>query len=472
MNRIGIILMVLAVGFTAGCGSSGGGSAPPPLLITVSITPEAAQVKPGVQVQFTAKATGGTDERVQYYVVEGSGGSVSAGGRYTAPPKAGTYRVVAQSVADGRAKAEAVVTVLDYERRITRLDAELVHRRAGHSATLLADGSVVFFGGFGDPDGFYSPNAERFDPGTLSFTRTTKLDIGFAGHAAVALSNGVPLYAGGYAWGGPHGSAFVYEPVDGPVRSAGEMTRARMNHTMVALAGNKALVAGGVNYGPGYADVQASAEIYDAATAAFTLTGSMNKLRRNHTATVLRDGRVLIVGGSLLACDDFFSCPGASDIHASAEIYDPATGTFTLTGNLTFARYDHTATLLPDGRVLIAGGTHIGADGYLTRPPGYEIYDPATGRFTPAGAMHTARVYHTATVLGDGKVLIVGGLNDNDYPQADTELYDPVTGTTQPGPQLLFERAEHTATRLADGSVLIVGGHNLAQATGIVERFR
>jgi len=472
MKRLGIGLILLAAGILSGCGGGEGSSAPPPLQITVSISPEAAQVKAGVEIQFTAKATGGSDERVQYYVVENNGGIVSAGGRYTAPPRAGTYRVVAQSVADGRAKAEAVVTVLDYERSISRLDGELVHRRAGHSATLLADGSVVVFGGFGDPDGFYSPNAERFDPNTQTFTRTTKLDIGFAGHAAVALNNGVPLYAGGYAWGGPHGSAFVYEPVNGPVRSAGEMTRARMNHTMVALAGNKALVAGGVNYGPGYADVQASAEIYDAATGQFTLTGPMNKLRRNHTATVLRDGRVLIVGGSLLACDDFFSCPGESDIHASAEIYDPATGTFTLTGNLNLPRYDHTATLLPDGRVLIAGGTYTGPDGYLTRPPAYEVYDPATGRFTVGGVMRIARVYHTATVLGDGKVLIVGGLNDNDYPQADSELYDPATGTTQAGPQLLFERAQHTATRLPNGNVLIVGGHNLAQATAIVEIFR
>lgn len=472
MKRLGIVLILLAAGITAACGGGDGGSPPPPVLITVSITPQAAQVKPGVEIQFAGKATGDADERVQYYVVENNGGIVSAGGRYTAPPKAGTYRVVAQSVADGRAKAEALVTVLDYERNISRLDAELVHRRAGHSATLLADGSVVVFGGFGDPDGFYSPNAERFDPVTQTFTRTTKLDVGFAGHAAVALSNGVPLYAGGYAWGGPHGSAFVYEPVNGPVRNAGEMTRARKDHTMVALAGNKALVAGGVNYGPGYADVQASAEIYDAATAQFTLTGSMNKLRRNHTATVLRDGRVLIVGGALEACDDFFSCPGPGEIHASAEIYDPAAGTFTLTGNLNFARYDHTATLLADGRVLIAGGTYTGPDGYLTRPPGYEIYDPATGRFTQAGVMRIARVYHTATLLGDGKVLIVGGLNDNDYPQADTELYDPATGTTQPGPQLLYERVQHTATRLANGNVLIVGGHNLAQATGIVEIFR
>src|SRR4051794_27144619 len=154
-------------------------------------------------------------------------------------------------------------------------------------------------------------------------------------------------------------------------------------------------------------------------TGTFTPTGSMTVARTRHTATLLTDGRVLIAGG-------FPTTP-------SAEIYDPATGIFSATGNMSTPRSQHTATLLPDGRVLIAGG------GPRVGPlPGMEIYDPATGVFSPAGNLLSPRSGHSAILLANGTVLLVGGSGLAAFPAlAPAEAYDPATGGSSPyGPYL------------------------------------
>jgi hypothetical protein len=167
--------------------------------------------------------------------------------------------------------------------------------------------------------------------------------------------------------------------------------------------------------------------------------------RAAHSATRLPDGRVLIAGGF----DD------QEGTEASAELFDPATGTFSPTGSMTTARLSHSATLLRDGRVLIVGG--FGPDG--ERVASAELYDPATGRFTPAGSMPTARADHTATLLRDGRVLIVGGTGDGYRFLRSALVYDPAASSFAATGSMSVPRDSATATLLLDGRVLIAGGH-------------
>jgi len=166
------------------------------------------------------------------------------------------------------------------------------------------------------------------------------------------------------------------------------------------------------------------------------LTGDMNQPHSYHTATLLQNGRVLIAGSS--------SINGRT-----AEVYNPTAGTFTLTGNLNQPRYYHAATRLLDGRVLIVGG---GSEARTTA----EIYDPTTGTFTLTGNLNHSRTHHTATLLPDGRVLITGSSSVNG---STAEVYDPTTGTFTPTGNLNRPRFYHTATLLTDGRVLIVGGN-------------
>jgi len=180
----------------------------------------------------------------------------------------------------------------------------------------------------------------------------------------------------------------------------------------------------------------------------FVPTGSLNTGRSSHTATLLNNGKVLVAGGT-----------DSSNAHlASAELYDPATETFTLTGSMNTPRIGHTATLLNDGMVLVAGGDSAGVTA--------ELYDPTTGTFTSTGSMNTGRyALFTATLLNNGKVLIAGGQNAGAVQVASAELYDPATGTFTTTGSMNTARWGHTATSLKNGKVLVSGGYSSGENT-------
>ncbi|MEQ1760780.1 MAG: kelch repeat-containing protein [Vicinamibacterales bacterium] len=275
-----------------------------------------------------------------------------------------------------------------------------------------------------------------------TFVPTSSMSTARQYHRAAALADGTALVTGGLSGGGPLASAEIYHLATGTFSATvGEMTTPRYIHTATLLGDGTVLITGG---GTGGA-ITASAEIYRPATGTFSATvGEMTTPRYIHTATLLGDGTVLITGGY-----------SGSEVLASAEIYNPTTGTFSGVGAMSTPRNEHTATLLVDGRVLITGGYGGGASA--------EVYDPETGSFSTVGAMGTERYYHTATGLIDGTVLIIGGRSDSNggEPSASAEIYNPAAGTFSEVGAMSTPRALHTATLLADGTVLVIGGFSV-----------
>jgi N-acetylneuraminic acid mutarotase len=256
--------------------------------------------------------------------------------------------------------------------------------------------------------------------------------------------------AGGW-WGGPGTRAELYDPATGTWATTGSLVHARGGHTATLLPNGKVLVAGGQDGAT--AVTLSSAELYDPATGTWTLTGSLNIARTSHTATLLPNGKVLVAGG--VDDDDGIN---TVNLPVTAELYDPATGKWTLTSALHDSRFGHSATLLPNGKVLVAGGWNeqTSENIFLTSA---EVYDPGTGRWSSTGSLQQGRWLHTATLLSNGKVLVAGGFQLNSFQAiATAELYDPGTGTWAATGSLVHVRGGHTATLLPDGHVLVAGG--------------
>jgi hypothetical protein len=281
------------------------------------------------------------------------------------------------------------------------------------------------------------------------FEETGSMVNGPGSQTATLLSDGKVLVTHGL-------SAELYDPASRTWTATGSLNQSRSSYTATLLANGKVLVAGGVGGAVGLTDFD-SAELYDPASGTWTFTGSMHGARHSHTATLLPDGKVLVAGG-------FFDTPNSILLTGNplslAELYDPASGTWTRTGELADARYIHTATLLSDGRVLVAGG-RTGPSRYGPSIATAELYDPASGTWSRTGSCAGPRDSHTATLLSNGKVLLAGGVNydvQDYFYLASAELYDPQSGTWTPTGSLSSKRVSHTATRLSTGKVLVVGG--------------
>lgn len=257
-------------------------------------------------------------------------------------------------------------------------------------------------------------------------------------HTASLLPGGRVLIAGGFD-GVRLNAQELYDPATGAFTSTGDMTVGRVYQAQLVLKDGRVLVMGGDGQSGGSSK---SADLYDAATGRFTPTGDLVTGRTSPMAALLSDGRVLVTGG------------GGSSIFTSAEIYDPATGTFKATGDLQTARLNHYMATLKNGKVLVAGGRNT--QGTLRSA---ELFDPATGTFTATGSMKDARYSYDGVlfVLGSGKVLVAGGIAPGG-PVKGAELYDPDTGVFTPTGDLVAPRQGDSQLALPGGKVLLIGG--------------
>jgi hypothetical protein len=441
----------LAVGSTLVTATSGSvsGSATqtvtPAILESIAITPSAATVVVGIigtTAQLTATGTysDGTARNVTTAANWTSGTpSVATVGPTTGLTTGVSLGSTTITAAIGSFTAAVPLSVIANAWVST---GSMSTAREYHTATLLPSGTVLAVGGGSFLLGLAS--AETYNPNTGIWTLTGSLASARTYHTATLLRNGTVLVSGGLndlALAG----AELYDTTAGTWSVTGSMSTTRWLHTATLLPDGTVLAVGGSG-GPNSTTTLASAEIYNPATGNWTVTGSMSTVRYGHTATLLPNGMVLVSGGNDVSLSD------GGPALASAEIYNPATGTWTLTGSMSTARYSHTATLLPNGTVLVNGGGT--GNGYQTILSSAEIYNPATGTWAPTGSMTMGRYAHTTNLLPSGKLLVAGGAGL----LASAEIYDPVAGTWTVTGSLLSGRQSHTATLLPNGTVLAAGG--------------
>ena len=318
---------------------------------------------------------------------------------------------------------------------IWTVTANMVYDHHGHTASVLPSGKVLVAGGTSSGQ----HGAEVYDPASGTWSVTGAMQAPRRYHTASVLPDGRVLVAGGDSGR----SVEVYDPATGAWSPTGSTLVPRFHHTASVLDGGRVLVAGGcaTSY-----EVLASAEVYDPLSNAWSVVGTLSSARCFHTASTLSDGRVLFVGGR------------NSDVVLTAtigsvEVYDPANDVWSNAASMTSERAEHTASALPDGRILIAGGV---TGDFVTALESAEIYDPAGDAWLTTGSLVTPRGGHTASTLPDGRILIAGASTGGAMSSA--EVYDPATSVWSGTGPLAFFRFEHTSSALANGKVLVAGG--------------
>jgi uncharacterized protein (TIGR03437 family) len=316
----------------------------------------------------------------------------------------------------------------------------MTQQRASQAAVLLPSGKVLVAG---------PPNsAELYDPTSGTFTSTGQMRFAHGALLTATLMNdGRVLIVGGI---NSPSAAELYDPASGQFQATGTPVQPHgYFHSATLLNDGRVLIVGGLiapGNGGTAADTNAGAEVYDPKTGLFAKTGIMADNRNLHTATLLADGRVLITGGNLRGS----SAPNNNTFN-SAEIFNPATGTFSIAAFMNQARSAHFAVLLSDGTVLVGGGDSNGGSA--------EVFDPVLSIFTSTGAMNNpSRAVANATLLTNGQALINGGKSPANVVTNCAELYNPATGTFQTGGNMGTPRVYAAATALLDGKVLVTGG--------------
>jgi hypothetical protein len=328
--------------------------------------------------------------------------------------------------------------------------------RQGHTATLLADGRVLVAGG-SNVNGTLA-TAEIFQSVSGTFSRTGNMTNARDGHTATLLGNGTVLLTGGTNATGTLITAEIFHPSNGTFTRTGNMLHARVGHTATLLGNGKVLVARGGS---------ATAELFDPSTGKFTAVGNMSASRSNAVAARLGNGQVLIIGGTA-------ALDGISIGSTVGDLFNPSTGKFKATANSgTNTRYLAGASL-QNGKVLIVGGMGPGPFcGICARPlvsvnTGL-LFNPSTASFSSTASLTIFK--HTATLLADGDVLVAGGARNQfrfcrsgcPYITGTRALvyallYNPATGTFSTTANMTTARAVHTATLLGNGMVLVIGG--------------
>ena len=282
---------------------------------------------------------------------------------------------------------------------------------------------------------------------------------------ATRLPSSKVLLAGGQDGQGDISDVRVYDPQANAWTAGAPLSIPRSRHTATLLTTGKVFVTGGLTTIPGQRNVVASTAIYDPATNSWAAGTSMPQTRYLHTATELADHRILVAGG--IGGPDL---TGQSSVNqATAHVYDPVSATWAAVPDMSFYRYGHTAVELPTGKVLVAGGEGsavVGGCGSSCAEllDSAELYDPATNTWTVLPDMDAPHAFATATLLDTGKVLVVGGDTGrfppffNDAPTRSAELFDPATNTWSLATSMGTARSEHVAGLLPDGRVLVAGG--------------
>ena len=477
-----LALLILCLSLSA-CGGGGGGGG------GGGISPATVTVATGASFPFTV----GANQEIVWKVNGVTGGSAADGtidatGVYTAPSAPAVVTVTAVSKASQGVLGSATATVIQFGGYTVGFQniSSMKNARSNHTATLLPTtvslavptGYSLVAGGIGS-GGTAIDKAELFNPAARAFghfTSVGSMTKPRAYQAATRLYNGQVLITGGIDNNNiPLASAEIYDPASRTFFATGSMTTGRWMHTATLLASGKVLIAGGNgDPGPGIEGGAAlgSCELYDPATGTFTpLVPSMINPRYYHTATLLRNGKVLLAGGQ----------GTGGQILTEAELYDPVatsfTNSFAATGSMMVnlavdtGRWQHTATILNDANgsvIMIGGNAGTEAGPGASHLFNAQSYDPLPGTFTSSLSsplMTNSRSHHGAAMLATGNILLTGGIGGTSSSLSDfllsAELYNPAGAGSfaVSATPMHFARANHTATALPNGKVFVAGGN-------------